>query len=265
MEDKLRLSQSMLKDWETMCGIAFKVKYFSDIPEEENPFYIGNKDVVVLGNVYEQNIIGISRGGKKTIPPPELTKKPVYERMVDQSKLTKSWLRGLDGKVMAVQERIEAEFEWDGKTIYIVGHLDVNFKTSEGKIKVIDLKLSGDRDASYGPFQWKNLNNIDYTQPKQYILLVHIKFNQPVEETEFEYHVADTSTQKRVKIINVSAFDSTIESHKERLAKAFNEIEEALVIDYFEPKNDYDRCSVCPLKEDCSYRNIKPIVEYITI
>lgn len=263
--EKLRLSQSMLKDWENMCGIAFKVKYFSDIPEEENPFYIGNKEVVILGNVYEQNIIGISRGGKKTVPSAELIKKPVYERMVDQSKLTKSWLRKLDGKIVGVQQRIEAEFEWEGKTIYIVGHLDINFKTGDGKFKIIDLKLSGDRDASYGPFQWKNLNNIDYTQPKQYILLVHLNFNQSVEDTEFEYHIADTSTQKRVKIINVSSFDSTIEGHKERLAKAYNEIEEALVIDYFEPKNDYDRCSVCPLKEDCEYRNIKPIVEYITI
>lgn len=263
--DRFRLSQSMLKDWENMCGIAFKVKHFSDIPEEQNPFYIGNKDVIILGNVYEQKIIGISRGGKQTVPPADLIKKPVYERMIEQSKLTKYWLRKLDGKIIGVQERIEAEFEWEGKTIYIVGHLDVNFKTGEGKFKIIDLKLSGDRDANYGPFQWKNLNTIDYTQPKHYILLEHLVTKQPIEETEFEYHIADTSTQKRVKIINVTAFDSTIEEHKYRLAKAYNEIEEALTIDYFEPKNDYDRCSVCPLNEDCSYRNIKPIIEYITI
>lgn len=265
-ENRLYLSQSMLKDWENMCGEAFRVKYFVEYAkEEDNPFYIGNKDVIILGNVYEQNIIGISRGGKITKAPFDLVKKPVYDRMLQQAKLTKEWYRNLGGKAIGVQHQLKGSFEYNGITVYIIGHLDIYYQLPDLRKKVIDLKLSSDRDTDYGEFQWKNLEHINYTQPKQYVLLVHLNTGLPVNEIPFEYHIADTSTKMRVKRIHVTVSESAIEEHKERLYHAYTGIIEALTIGYFEPKNDYDRCSVCPIKESCQYRNKQPLIEYIEI
>lgn len=265
---KLIISQSMLKDWESMCGEAFRIKWFVPYEkEEDNPFYIGNKEVIQLGNIYEQKIIGISRGGKVTKPTADLVKKEVYKRMLEQAAYTKEWYRKIkeEGKVLGVQDRIEVSFEMNGVIVHIDGNLDINYMLNNGRFSLKDLKLSSDRDTDYGDFQWKNLSRINYTQAKQYILLVHLKFNEPIENIEFEYHIADTSTKKRVKIINVVASEETIEEHKHRLYHAYNEISEALMIDYFPIKNDYDRCSICPVREECKHRNKEPMVEYIEI
>lgn len=266
IDGQLYISQSLLKDWENMCGVAFKVKHFTPFKnEEDNPFYIGNKDVVVLGNIYEQSIIGISRGGKTTKPSPELAKKPIFNRMKEQAKLTKEWLRSLNGRIIGVQERIKASFEWNGVQVFIVGHLDIRFQDADGTPRNIDLKLSGDRDASFGDFQWKNLDRLTYDQPKQYNLLLHLETGFPVDRIPFDYHIGDTSTAMKVKVINVMTSEQTIEFHKERLYEAYIGISEALELDYFEPRNDYDRCSVCPIKEDCKYRNKTPLIEYVEI
>lgn len=266
--DKLIISQSMLKDWETMCGEAFRIKWFVPYEkEEDSPFYIGDKDVIQLGNIYEQKIIGISRGGKTTKPTKELEKKAAYRYMLEQAAVTKDWYRKLraQGKVIGVQDRLEGSFEMNGTTVWIDGNLDINFQYHNTRRSVKDLKLSSDRDTDYGDFQWKNLNKINYTQAKQYVLLVHLVYGDPIDTIDFEYHIGDTSTKKRVKIINVKISEETIEEHKHRLYHANNEISEALMIDYFPVRNDYDRCSVCPVREDCKYRNTDPIVEYIEI
>src|SRR5690606_34844489 len=180
--NKIVLSQSMLKDWRKMCKHAFKQKRFVDYGDEENsPFYIGNKEVVILGNVYEQNIIGISRGGKITKAPDDLKKKPVYQRMLEQAKITKRWLRSLPGEVVEVQHYIEVSFEMNGVVVTISGNIDINFKNLNETLKATDLKLSSKLDAAFGEFQWKNLVAIDYTQAKQYVLLMHLFYGVPLE------------------------------------------------------------------------------------
>ncbi len=262
----IRLSQSMLKDWESMCHVAFKVKHLEHYDtEEENPFYIGDKEVVIMGNVYEQNIIGVSRGGKVTTPPENLAKKEMFRRMMSQAKRTRNWLRSLDGRPVAVQNKIEASFKWEDVTVPIQGHLDIDFKYNDGRIKVIDLKLSGKLTATFGPFQWSNLDKIDYTQARQYILLKNLQTGVPVGDIPFDYHIADTSPEEKMKIISATATDSSIEEHKYRLYYAYTEIQESILVDYFQPKNDYNRCSSCPLKDTCSHINTNPPIEEVII
>lgn len=268
-ENRLIISQSMLKDWRKMCPLAFQYKWFIyDGPEEESPFYIGNKHVVILGNIYEQNIIGISRGGKTTNPPKDLTSKPVYERMLSQAALTKNNLRKRKqegSKIVAVQERIEVSYELNGVTVYIDGNLDILWKLSNGTMAIEDLKLSSKLDASFGEFQWKNLQYIDYTQSKHYNLLVSIKFGQTPEETPFQYNIADTSTDMLRKIIDVSISSVTIEEYKHELYHTFIAISEALEIDYFPPNNTYEECFSCPIKDGCKHRNDEVPIEYVEI
>lgn len=265
---KLILSQSLLKDFHKMCGEALRVKWFVHYEkEEDNPFYIGDKEVVQLGNIYEQNVIGISRGGKTTTPTPELAKKPVFDRMKEQAATTKIWYRNLrqEGKVLAVQRRIEASFVFNGVTVWLDGNLDIEFIYNSGKRGTKDLKLSSDRDASFGEFQWKNLDKINYSQAKQYTLLLHLHYNTPLSEIDFEYHIADTSTKRRVKIINVIISESTMEGYKEELYNVYTQLIESLEIGYFPLKNEYDICSECPIKESCEFRNTIPTVQYVEL
>lgn len=249
------LSQSALKDWKSMCPIQWREKWKKYENEEDNPWYIGDRPVIRLGNWYEQQVIGISRGGKTTELTTTERKSAKGRYAASQAKLTKEWLRSLPGKIRGVQQELKAEFWHNGTLVKIIGNLDIDFAYDNGTPLVIDLKLTGDRDTTFGYFKWGDIENMDITQMKQYKLLSWLNYGI---EPETKYHVIDVSTKMKVGLFNIIISDQTMEEYKDLLAEVYKEIAESFMLNVFEPKNTYDNCSICPIASQCKFRNEKP-------
>lgn len=250
------LSQSKLGDWLEMCPIQCEVKWRYYENEEDNPWYIGSSEIVRLGNWYEQQAIGLSRGGKITELTSTEKRKAQSRYAAMQAKNTKEWLRSLDGKIHSVQEEVRATFEHNGVLVRLIGHVDVIFIYNNGKRLIIDIKLTSNRDTTYGKFKWGDIQNMDIKQLKHYKLIDML--NHPDQEPETKYHVADVSNKLKVGIFNVIISEQTMEEYKDLVAEVYKEISESYMLGFFEPKNTYDRCSVCPISDTCRYRNDNP-------
>lgn len=249
------LSQSKLDDWLTMCPIQCEVKWRHYENEEDNPWYIGDREIVRLGNWYEQQAIGMSRGGKITHLTSKERNGAKGQYAAIQAKNTKEWLRSLDGKIMAVQEEVRSSFERNGITVRLIGHTDVRFQYSNGRQAIIDLKLTGSRDNTFGKFKWGDIQNMDVKQLKQYKLIHLLNWG---EEPETKYHVVDVSNTLKVGIFNIIISDITMEAYMDLVTEVYAEIAESYMLGFFKPKNTYDNCSVCPIASTCKYRNDTP-------
>jgi hypothetical protein len=268
MAKELFISQSLLKDWDTMCKKQFEFKYFKGygMDDPESPFFIGDRTMIRFGNYYEQQIIGMSRGGKKTILSKSEIESTKGARIQPQADKAKDWLfNHLDGNVIAVQHYYEAKVEHDGQIVRLSGHVDIHYKYSDGSHQVIDLKLCDNLDSSFGPVinghrssSWGDIESMDHTQPIHYTIILQELLGQDVS---FIYHVADLTPQMKVKIFPIDVSENTRHMHLSRCLDAQNEIEESLMLDWFEPCNDYNKCCMCPVSHLCEYKKTTPNIE----
>lgn len=255
MEEPLYLSQSMYKDWTSMCKLAFSKKWFGT-EEEKALFSIDDKEVVRYGVHFESLVVGTGMGGK-TIEWTEKERKSVfYERIKEQAKKCRAYLKHLGGRVVESQQEIRGSYEHAGATIYIKGNLDINYEFNDGRAAVIDLKTSSDLEATFGPFQWGDLDRVSTVQLVHYAFLYFLKYGRMPDETM--YLVFDLKQDMRFSPISVVISEWAIDDHKEEFARVYSEIEQAMMMDYFEPNNSYKNCKDCPLKDTCKHYNPFP-------
>lgn len=258
-QERLYLSQSQLKDWEELCPVAFKARWYGS-DEEKELFSLDELQVIRYGIHFETLVVG-SGMGQKTIEWTDKEKKSVYyERIRRQAKLCRDYLKDMGGKILAAQDYIQTSFEHEGGTYYIQGNIDVRYGFDDGRQAVIDLKSTGDTDNTFGKFAWGRIESIDTTQLEHYSLLVQNKFGV---DPEAYYLVFDISKEEKFVPIQVSISEQAMYEHKERVAKVYREISEAIMLDYFEPNNYFSNCKSCPLNTTCKFANPYPELSYI--
>lgn len=257
MSDPLYLSQSMLKEFESMCHYAFKHRWYGT--DAERKLFDIDKEVFARGVLFETLAIGCGLGGK-TAKDGDVKKSSVYyDRIVRQANVYRQWERANGFKPIQSQLYVKERIEWDGGVYFAQGNLDRLVRDSNGRI-LIDTKLTGDKDNTFGKFQFGNPDKVDVTQILHYKILAETRFNEPVRAM---YYVADSSPSMGVKVLEYSFSDWEIQMHHERCQTAYNEIMQAKIGDWFEPSPSYDNCSNCPMADQCKYRIKIPEIQLI--
>ena len=259
MKNKLYLSQSMLKDWTKMCHLAFSKRWFGD-EHEKKLFSIDDRQPVRFGILFETLVVGSGVSGKVIEWTDKEKRSVYYDRIHRQAKLCRQYLKDMGGKILQAQDYIQTSFEHEGSTYYIQGNIDVRYGFDDGRQAVIDLKSTGCTDNTFGEHSWGNLEKIDTTQLEHYSLLVQQKFGI---DPEAYYLVFDISKEEKFVPIQVSISEQAMYEHKERVAKVYREISEAIMLDYFEPNNSFSNCKSCPLNTTCKFANPYPELSYI--
>lgn len=252
--EPLRISNTMLRDWEDLCPLVFKARWIDKTLEwkETQPMR--------WGTYFETLAIGSGVGGK-TVKLTSVEEKSVLnDRIKAQAKKCKQWFKDRGGKVIAFQRYQNAEIvDSEGQTIPIMGGMDVEYlfnEPEEGpKAGIIDLKFTGDNDSTFGKFAWGKPETMDMSQAIHYALIQQYHTG---EYPRFEYWVFDGKPDLKAMMMNVNVADYTITEHIERVSKAYNEITMAIDFLGFLPRNTYKNCSTCPINKDCKHRRTMP-------
>lgn len=249
------LSNSMLRDWEEMCQKEFFQRWF-----KQNPAYELDSVPITLGNLFEQNVIGVSVGGKVTVPTKEFIKsnQSSYDRMLNQAELCKTFLKLLGGKKIGVQTYLHAVvIDSAGQEIPICGNLDILYGWPAENLRraIIDLKFTADTDSTFGDFAWGRPDTMDMSQAFQYVLLHRLVYPE-LPDPEFKYWIYDHKPSMKRSHLNIIISEQTMSDHIERLSKAYNAISDALLFNSWRPKQEYSFCSVCKYK--CEYEKLLP-------
>lgn len=250
----MKLSQGMVRDFfdTKYCRnkwIAQYVKKEKFIPT----------DSMLNGLVFEQQVIGMSRGGE-VYTFPKLKNGKESKREIDiaiLSKFAKETINKLGIELLDVQP------EWE--TDKLIGHPDalINWTCENGEKHkaILDLKFTAtkeDDSARWNPFAWgKDLEYKDYSQAIHY---VEMYFRMTKEYLPFFYLVFGKSGW--VKFINIDITAQSMQQYNKTLDLAAEEIKDFTSdLDLYERGNaencnDY-RCQYC--------KHEKPKIEIVTI
>ena len=162
---KLQISQSALKDFYNpdVCQIRWEESYFNGYRSEPSA-------AMLDGLVFEQNVIGLSRGGEVYEIPKGKTGK-VLKRELDLLKLaeqSKQTMKDLDIELIDVQPHWEVGD--------LVGHPDALIKY-KGELAIMDLKYTGvreDESCKWNPFAWEDLEYKDFRQALHYTEMYYL-------------------------------------------------------------------------------------------
>ena len=247
------LSNSKLRAWEDLCPIEFKALYIDKIVPRVETWD------QAWGNYFETLCIGGGINGafsfEKSQHGEKMLKSVYLDRVKAQAKEFEKFKDIVCGKVLSRQEYIRTVvLSASGQRIPIEGTLDAKWELKNGKRAVIDLKLTGDTENDFGEFQWGNPDKKDMSQIVHYGLLDSImhKVDYPLTK----YWVFDKGTEMKKKLINVTPSQFAINDHIERCAKAYNEIEMAITMNDWQPKNTYENCKNCRAK--CKFERVMP-------
>src|SRR5690606_5208436 len=256
MNEPLYLSQTMLKEWtEFKCRFAFQHRWWGS--EKERKLFDVEKDVYNQGIYFETLAVGSGRGGK--IGTSAGMTPLMSGRIERQAKVYREWERANGFKPLGSDVELSERIEWEGGVYFSIGHLDRIVKSGED-ILIIDTKLTGKTDTTFGKFAWGDVHKVDLTQLIHYKILAEKKFGKEVRQM---FYVADISPQMRVKPLEYQVSDWEIQMHHERCQTAYNEIMQAKIGDWFEPSPSYDNCSNCPMAKQCKYRIKIPEIQLI--
>lgn len=254
--EPLRISNTMLRDWEDLCPIQFEARWISKTMEwkETQPMR--------WGTYFETLAIGSGVGGKTVKLSPTEEKSVLNDRIKLQAKKCKQWLKDRGGKVIAFQRYQNAEVvDSAGQTIPIMGGMDIEYMFNEPeegpREGIIDLKFTGDNDSTFGKFAWGRPETMDYSQAYHYMM---IKKHQTGILPKFEYWVFDGKPDGKAMMLEIEVDEYTILEHIERVSRAYNEIIMAIDFVGFQPRNTYQNCSTCPIALDCKHRRTMPEV-----
>lgn len=247
------LSNSMLRDWEVLCPKEWYQRWV-----KKNPIYEFTSDAMEMGNVFETMVIGVSVGGRVTTPSDKLKKSVYYQRIIDQSKTAKEYLKLMGGKKLSVQEYLYGiVIDSEGREVPVCGNLDIRYGWPEQPLRgaVIDLKFSGDTENTFGKFSWGKMDQMDCSQAIQYRLLHKLNFPK-IADPEFYYMIFDSSAYLKKSIIKVNISEQTEFEHIDRLSKAYHEISDCMLFDSWAPIQQFSICSTCKVK--CEYEVLMP-------
>ncbi len=255
------LSQTILKEWEA-CPYRLG-KRLNGSPEEKACFEY-DTDPMKRGVLFETLAIGMGLGGKQAKEGDVPKESVYYKRIVEQAKLYREWERDMSSSSVGSQQQLNAKVDWGEGIYYSQGNLDRVIRDKQGVITVIDTKMTGDSENSFGPFQFGNEDRIDWTQLIHYGLLAKHNFKEEVRQM---FYVADCSKRTSVKILEADMGYLTEYRHPQRCQVAYDGIVGAMQIDYWEPNPSKNNCAMCPLGRAnmCKYKRTIPDIKLIIL
>lgn len=268
--NRFYMSQTMLKIYESGCPIAFSKQFFGT--DGERYLFDMDKEVFKRGVLFETLAIGAGLSGKQAKEGDVPRTSVYYSRIVEQAKIYREWEHEFASKAIGLQMYLKAKIEWDGGTYYAQGNLDRVVRDKDGKIAIIDTKLTGDKDNTYGKFQFGNPRKVDWTQLIHYRLIAKANFKEDVRQM---FYVADSKPEMGVKVLEPEILDYHEWQHHDRCQRVYDEINTSLQIGYWEPKPSANNCGNCPLgdeqkmkdlgMEPCKFKRRTPEIELITL
>lgn len=260
-----KLSNSKLHEFENLCPIVFKAKYIDKTLSSEETF------PMACGNFFETLCIGSGAGGvaysfERSINGKKLQDGVYFKRIQEQAENYKVYRDALGGKVYQRQLYVSTEVRDDeGEIIPIEGTLDIVYQLKDGKLMVIDLKMTGDTDNEFGDFSWGRPEKTDMSQVIHYGILLKAEYDLEYFP-ETQYWVFDRGTELKFKPIRVGVeqedgriviSEQARWSHIQRLSEAYHQIMTCIHLDDWPPKNTFDNCKNCKI-QDCRFRRIMP-------
>ena len=236
------ISQGMLRDFQKvrekeLCSLKWHSMYLGShkfTPTES----------MLAGLVFEQQVIGMSRGGE-VYNFPKLKSGKDSKIEIDINNLSifaKETLITLDMKLLEVQP------EW--KVDDLIGHPDALI-TFKGEKAIMDLKYTAtkeDDSARWNPFAWgRDLEYKDYSQAVQY---VEMYYRMTGEYLPFFFLVFGKSGW--VKLISIDVSKAALLEHSDKL-DAFKEDVKHFE---FEGSSSYSECRKCNI--NCLERVLEP-------
>jgi len=242
---KMKISQSMLRDFYNpeYCKIKWEEVYLNNFRKKPS-------DAMLDGLVFEQNVIGESRGGEVYEIPKGKTGKPLKREtdLLLLAKKSKQMLKDLE------IELIEVQPEWE--TEDLIGHPDALIKY-KGELAIMDLKYTSmkeDENCKWNPYGWSNLVDEntgeiykDFTQAIHYI---EMYFQMKGVYLPFFYVIFGKSGWS--KFVLVEATFEKLEEHRNKIKRFKNDLKN------FKPfgVDNYSICRKCPVM--CEKRVLKP-------
>lgn len=271
-EREIKISQSLIKalrfdelDEPQVCPKLVKLQYIDGMFDSPST-------VMQYGNYFETQILGSNKDGSRTDDLPRTFKRGEkttdhqrIDDMVDEFKNVVIPEYMLD---VESHPHIELEAQLPGIPYPIVGHLDLVSDIMDPTIDpdnkigpvIIDLKITADLGATYGPFPWGAPYRMDHLQAKFYQYLWEEQYGEP---TYFYYFVAEYGPKRNWKVFRRDRKPLDKQEVKEAIRKTSSYLDEWLKTSDFPIKPNYEDCSRCPLGGSCPGYRIGRSVEII--
>ncbi len=227
----MKISQGLLRDFYDPNYCSMKWNAIYNLGHRITP-----TDTMINGLVFEQLVIGESRGGERfDIPKLKNGKQSKRELdIIELSKFANKVVKNLKIKFLEIQP------EWQVDNLS--GHPDALIEW-KGEKCILDLKYTGtkeDDSCKWNPYAWgKDLELKDFSQAIHY---VEMYYRMTGEYLPFFYLVFGKSGW--VKFINVDISYDSMKNHKEKI-KQF----EIDIKDFNPTKCENYRCEYCNHKE----------------
>jgi hypothetical protein len=233
------ISQGAIRDFNNVdfCKIKWNEIY-------KNGFRIPPTDAMINGLVFEQKVIGASRGGE-IHEIPKLKNGKESKREIDLNNLVvfaKQTIKKLKIKFLEIQP------EW--KVGDLSGHPDALIEW-KGSKAIMDLKFTGtkeDDSCRWNPYAWgRDYQYKDFSQAIHYVEMYYLMTG---EYLPFFYLVFGKSGWVRFLSVDISAL--SLEHHREKIKNLREELKDFKPY----PTSRYQECVKCPIQ--CAERVKKP-------
>lgn len=247
-----RIRNTMLNDWESMCQLAFRARWFGT-KEEKDLMDISDRQPIRWGSYFEQLVLGSGVGGKRI----DLTEREYasdfYKRVKAQAETARGFIfeelakRGFPH--VEAQVQLITDFYIDGEIVPYEGNADSVHGEKGKPTLILDTKNTADTASTWGKYSWGNPHAMDMGQLVGYSSAAHNIYNHLPESM---YYVADMTEKLKVEVIHVEFSEVYRQEYMFRLVTGYRGIREAVAYNHWVPRPSFNECSSCPLKNTCS-------------
>lgn len=257
----LRIRNSMIPDWESMCKKAFYFRWFGT-DDQKKLFDISDNQAVRWGVYFETLVLGSGLDGKTIELTDAERKSEYYSRVKRQAEVArKFFFTELGIPKVAFQHKIQTDFQIEGHTIPIEMNADAVFGHNGIPEIIYDTKFTGDTTNTFGKWAWGRPETMDMGQGIMYS--EGVKAFYGLNYVRFGYYVADHTKAENVEILEILFSQYSIEEYKYRVFKTYFEIYQALQWNFWEASPEYNKCKNCPAVNICDKAILSPIVRII--
>lgn len=249
----------MVNDWQEMCQLAFKARWFG-ADEERELMDIGDRENIRWGSFFEQIVLGSGVGGKVIELSDKEKKSEYYQRTVRQAETARDFLfKRLGLPFREAQVAVDVDLQVGDMIIPTSGNWDSAFghHTTEA---IIDTKYTADTTNTFGKYSWGAPEKMDMGQGVMYSEQSN-KINGFLPR--FLYYVADRSNKERVEVIEPELTKVYREEYLWLMRDIYIEISQAISFNYWENKASYNECKQCPLRDRCPKAVTIPEIKHI--
>lgn len=246
-----KISQSLIKECLNNDHCPKQIMY-SFIEGRE---LIEPSEAMTLGRYFESELLGACRGGEKQEAKTKTdgTKYKVYADVDVVIEFARECFEKMGIDISKGQSQLFIESE------LLSGNID-HINEFNGEKCIIDVKWTASKldDRWNG---WADAENKDQVeiQPSHYQLTY---FEKHGVWLPFYYFIFGKDLWFR--IIKVEVSDEAMNNHKDRIAYTASKISQYASENY-KGKGNFNKCSLCPFKDECEDRVIKPEIEIIQV